>query len=534
MATEKLPEPPVSSRLDAGNPLPVRQRTAVTIGIIMGLFLAAIEQTVVATAMPTVVSSLGGLDIYSWVFSIYLLTFTVTVPIWGKLSDVHGRRNTYLFSIGLFILGSALCGQARSMTFLIFARAVQGLGGGGVFPIGFTVIGEIYSLQQRAKMQGLFSAVWGVASIAGPLAGGLITDLMSWRWVFYLNIPFGIAAAGLISTNLTEPPHLRSSHSIDYRGVGLLSASVTALLLALIQAGKRGSIFETDLLVLFAASVGLFFVFLRCERQAKEPVVPISLFRNKVFRVSSWVGLLAGMGIFGSISFIPLFVQGVMFGSATRAGSALSPLMLGWVIMSTIAGPAILRLGYRPLIIAGMGSFAAGFLWLTQLGTDSAYAELLPSMAVLGVGMGLSMVTMMLAVQNTVPRGLLGIATSAQLFFRTIGGAIGVAIMGSMMSYRMNANLDGTSDPTLVDLAAHPDSIVNEATRQALSPEATLWLRGALSDSLQGVFVIGVVIASLAFFISLAFPRGSPQELADRQESLERYNEGPPEEPGKN
>ena len=531
MGTEKIQEAPVSSRLEAGNPLPVRQRTAVTIGIILGLFLAAIEQTVVATAMPTVVSSLGGLDIYSWVFSVYLLTFTVSVPIWGKLSDVHGRRNTYLVSIGLFILGSALCGQARSMTFLIFARAVQGLGGGGVFPIGFTIVGEIYSLQQRAKMQGLFSGVWGVASIAGPLGGGIITDLLSWRWVFYLNIPFGIAASALIGANLTEPPHLRSTHSIDYRGVGLLSASVTSLLLALIQAGKRGSMFETDLLVLLTVSVGLFFVFLRCERQAKEPVLPISLFRNKVFRVSSGVGLLAGMGFFAVVSFIPLFVQGVMFGSATRAGLALSPLMLAWVVLSTIAGPLILRLGYRPLIITGMASFVAGFLWLAQLGTDSTYVELLPSMAVLGVGMGLSMVTIMLAVQNTVPRSLLGIATSAQLFFRTIGGAIGVAIMGSVMSYRMNANLEGTNDPTLVDLAAHPDSIVNEATRQALSPEATLWLRGALGDSLQGVFVTGVAIASLAFFISLAFPRGSPQELADQQDNLERYNDRPPEEP---
>ena len=509
-------EASTSSRLDAGNPLPRGRRAAVTLGIMMGLFLAAIEQTVVATAMPTVVSSLGGLNIYSWVFSIYLLTFTVSVPVWGRLSDVYGRRNCYLFSIGLFIVGSALCGQAHSMTSLIVFRAIQGLGGGGVFPIGFTIIGEIYSLQERAKIQGLFSGVWGVASVAGPLVGGILTDVLSWHWVFYVNIPFGLVAGALIGSNLSEPAHLRSSHSIDYRGVGMFSASVTALLLALIQAGKRGSILEPDLLALVAISVGLFFVFLRWERKAQEPMLPISLFRNPVFRACSGIGLLAGMGLFGSISFIPLFVQGVFFGSATQAGSALTPLLLGWTVLSILAGPLFLRFSYRPLVIAGMACFAVGFLALTQLEMNSAYIELLPSMAVLGIGMGFSMVTMMLAVQNTVPRNLLGIATSAQLFFRTIGGAIGVAIMGSVMGHRMTARLEGTTDPLLARLAANPDSIVNEATRQALSPEATVWLRGALAESLHGVFVTGLVIALLAFVLSLTFPRGSPQELAER------------------
>src|SRR3972149_11706829 len=214
---------PAPSRLDAGNVLPRGRRAAVTIGIMMALFLAAIEQTVVATAMPTVVSSLGGLNIYSWVFSIYLLTFTVSVPIWGRLSDVYGRRNCYLISIGLFIVGCALCGQAHSMTFLIIFRAIQGLGGGGVFPVGFTIIGEIYSLRERARIQGLFSGVWGVASIAGPLAGGLLTDLLSWRWVFYVNVPFGLAAGALIGSYLSEPPRLRFGHSLRYRGGGTFS-----------------------------------------------------------------------------------------------------------------------------------------------------------------------------------------------------------------------------------------------------------------------------------------------------------------------
>jgi EmrB/QacA subfamily drug resistance transporter len=496
--------------------LPRGRRAAVTLGVMMGLFLAAIEQTVVATAMPTVVSSLGGLDIYSWVFSIYLLTSTVSVPVWGRLSDVHGRRNCYLVSIGIFILGSALCGQAHSMTSLILFRAIQGIGGGGVFPIGFTVIGEIYSLQERTRIQGLFSGVWGVASVVGPLAGGILTDLLSWRWVFYVNIPFGLLAGTLLGIYLSEPAHLRSSHSIDYRGVVVFSLSVSALLLALIDAGKRGSLWQPDLLALVAISIALLFVFLRWERRAEEPVIPGPLFRNPVFRACSGINLLAGMGLFGSISFIPLFVQGVFFGSATEAGSALTPLLLGWTTLSIISGPLLLRFSYRPLVIAGMASFAIGFLALTRLASNSTYFELLPPMAVLGIGMGLSMVTMMLAVQSSVPRKLLGIATSAQLFFRTIGGAIGVAIMGSVMGYRMTARLEGTTDPMLAQLAANPDSIVSEATRQALSPEATAWLRDALATSLHGVFVTGLVIALLAFALSHGFPRGSPQELAER------------------
>ena len=506
--------------------LPRGRRAAVTLGVMMGLFLAAIEQTVVATAMPTVVSSLGGLEIYSWVFSTYLLTSTVSVPIWGRLSDVHGRRNCYLASIGLFIVGSALCGQAHSMNYLILFRAIQGIGGGGVFPIGFTVIGEIYSLQERTRIQGLFSGVWGVASVLGPLAGGLLTDLLSWRWVFYVNIPFGLLAGALIGTYLSEPAHLRSSHSfpfqrvgraaIDYRSVGVFSLSVTALLLALIDAGKRGSIWQPDLLALTAISIALFLVFLRWERSAEEPVIPIALFRNPVFRVSCVIGLLAGMGLFGSISFIPLFVQGVFFGSATQAGSALTPLLLGWTALSIASGPLLLRVSYRPLVIAGMASFTLGFLGLSRLAQNSTYFELLPPMAILGIGMGLSMVTMMLAVQSTVPRKALGIATSAQLFFRTIGGAVGVAIMGSVMGHRMMARLEGTSDPVLARIAANPDSIVTEAARQGLSAEATTWLRDALAASLHGVFVTGIVIALLAFVLSFRFPRGTPQELADR------------------
>jgi len=522
MAITQGAEAPSPSLLQAANPLSPRRRGAVTVGIMMGLFLAAIEQTVVATAMPTVVASLGGLKIYSWIFSAYLLTFTISVPIWGRLSDMFGRRNFYLASIGLFILGSALAGQARSMSFLIVSRAIQGLGGGGVFPIGLTIVGEIYSLEKRARLQGLFSGVWGFASIIGPLAGGLITDLVSWRWVFYVNIPFGLAAVALIRANLSEPTRHGHRHSIDYAGVASLSASLTLFLLASIQAGKRGSFAEPQLLALFAIATVLFAVFVHIERRAEEPLIPISLFKNRAFSVCSGVGFLAGMGLFGSISFIPLFVQGVLFGSATRAGSTLTPLLLAWVILSIASGRLILKVGYRPVVIGGMVLFAAGFGWLSRMGAESAYGDILPSLAVLGAGMGLSMVAILLAVQNTVPRSLMGTATSANLFFRTIGGTVGVAVMGSVMGHRMMAYLGGTSDPQLLELAANPDVIVSETTRAALSTEALGWLRTALAGSLEAVFLVGTAIAALALVISLAFPAGSAEELAHGREESER------------
>jgi EmrB/QacA subfamily drug resistance transporter len=516
---ETTEEQSSTSILEASIPLAPRRRIAVTAGIIMGLFLAAIEQTVVATAMPTVVAALGGLNIYSWVFSAYLLTFTISVPIWGRLSDMYGRRSFYLIAIGLFLLGSALCGQARSMTFLIIARAIQGLGGGGVFPIGLTIVGEIYSLEQRARMQGLFSGVWGFASIVGPLAGGIITDLLSWRWVFYVNLPFGFAAIALIYANLKEKSEPGRSHAIDYGGVVTLSASLTFLLVGLIRAGKRGTFVDPALLSLFVLAFVLFAVFIVIERRAAEPLLPISLFETRAFRVCSGVGFLAGMGLFGSISFIPLFVQGVLFGSATQAGSALTPLMLGWVVFSIISGRLLLKLGYRPVVIGGMAFFMAGFLGLSRMGPTSAYADLLPSMAVLGAGMGLAMVAILLAVQNTVPRRLMGTATSANLFFRTIGGTVGVAIMGSVMAHRLTVNLGGTTDPQLVELATNPDSIVGEATRRMLRPEALDWLRTALADSLENVFVVGTFIAAVALLLAFAFPSGTAEELAHRPAS---------------
>ncbi len=509
-------EAPVADAFDARNPLSRRRRSWVTVGLLLGIFLAAIEQTVVATAMPTLVASLGGLNIYSWVFSVYLLTSTVSVPLWGRLSDIYGRKPYYMASIGLFLLGSVLAGLAQSMSFLVFARAVQGLGAGGVFPVGSTILSDIYSLEDRARIQGVFSSVWGIASMVGPLAGGVITDLLSWRWVFIVNVPFGLAATYVIHRALTEPSRERPEHTIDVGGVLSLSASVTLLLVALIEIGDGVRSASVALLLLGSALTCV--LFLRLERKAKEPLLPMVLFRNRVFTVSSVLGFFMGMGLFGSISFVPLFVQGVLFGSATRAGSALTPLMLTWVTLSVVSGWLILRGGYRPLVIAGSIFFVLGFVGLARLDVHSSYRAVWLAMGVLGVGLGFTMVTMLLAVQTSVTKRLIATATAASSFFRTIGGTVGVALMGAVLTHQVVTESRSTSDPALIELAARPDAIVQETTRAAVSPDALEWLRNALAHGLHSTFLVGIAIAVVAFFVSLWFPPGSARELAERRE----------------
>jgi EmrB/QacA subfamily drug resistance transporter len=501
---------------EARNPLSTRRRSWVTVGLLLGIFLAAIEQTVVATAMPTLVASLGGLNIYSWVFSIYLLCSTVSVPLWGRLADMYGRKKLYIASVSLFLLGSMLAGQSRSMAFLVFSRGIQGLGAGGVFPIGLTILSDIYSMEERARIQGVFSSVWGFASMVGPLAGGLITDLLSWRWVFYVNLPFGLAAIYVLHRALTEPSLERPEHSLEVRGVVSLSASVSLLLVALIDIGEGARGVSEATLLLASALLALAFVFF--EKRAKEPLLPMTLFRNRVFRAASALSLCCGMGLFGAISFVPLFVQGVLFGTATQAGSALTPLMLTWVALSALSGWLTLTHGYRPLVTTGMIFFGLGFASLHRLDAASTLPAVWLSMAVLGVGMGFSMVTTILAVQNSVTRKLVATATSAIYFFRTIGGTIGVALMGTVITHHVTSASRAASDPSILELAARPDAIMQSESRARLTAESLEWLRQALASGLRSAFLVGILVAVAAFVVTLSFPRGSARELAERRE----------------
>ncbi len=482
--------------------LPSSKRFTITIGILVGMFLAALEATVVGTAMPTIVASLGGLEVYSLVFSAYLLTSTVTVPVWGKLSDIYGRRPFYLLAIALFVVGSVLCGQARSMTALIVFRAIQGLGAGGLLPLAMTIVVELYTPLERARIQGYISGVWGVASIGGPLLGGIITDQLSWRWVFYLNIPFGTVAALIVGTQLVEDYPRSKKRAIDLSGILLFTTSITLLMLLLMRSASGFRLSGPNAMLLggCALAMGLF---VRAERRADEPLIPVGLFRNRVFSGAALNGFFSWMAMFGMISFVPLFVQGVLGTGATEAGSVLTPLLMGWVVFAVIGARLLLHVTFRTLMLMGMSLMVTGFVLMDVMGDGVTRGLVLRNVAFIGAGMGLVMITGLIAVQSSVPRGQLGIATSASQFFRSIGGAIGVTLMGTIMTQRMNAQVSvlvqsGADAGDLSQLVENPNAFLQPAFRAAFSPDLITLFQSMPGNALHDTFVVGTVVSVLA------------------------------------
>ena len=500
-------------------PLPPHRGLVVS-GVMLGLFLGAMESTAVATAMPTVIASLGGLAIYSWVFSGYILAATISMPLWGRLADLYGRRSVYLTGLTIFLVGSVLSGFASSMTVLIICRTLQGLGGGALIPLGMTIIADLYGLEQRARMQGYFSATWGLASIVGPLIGGFLTDHLSWRWVFFVNVPFGLLAGAILGVALAGTDRPRGAVKIDIRGAALLTAGMAGLLAALVEGGRAGR-FGPGHYALAAVAVGLLIEFARWERRAPEPLLPLRLFANRMFRAAAVSGFLAGMAMFGTISFIPLFVQGVLGGSATEAGSALTPFVLGWVTFSVVSARLLLRIGYRWPVVGGMVCLAVAFLLMSHMGLGTSRAVTARNMLLAGMGMGLIMVPLLLAVQSAVPRTDLGAATSATTFFRSIGGAVGVAVMGAVLSAELGrqltavlGGLEGAARVQLEALIAHPDALIEPTLRSALPPPVLAAFSQGLANALHGVFLVGLGIASLALLSAFLVPAGRAQDLA--------------------
>ncbi len=473
----------------------------VTAGIMLSLFLASMESTVVATAMPTIVGQLGGLEHYSWVFSAFMLASTTTVPIYGKLSDIYGRRKLYVFAMGLFLIGSLLCGLANSMTALIFARAVQGIGAGGILPLAFILIGEMFSLEQRAKMQGFFSGVWGVSSIVGPLLGGFLVDQLSWRWIFYINVLPGLLAAALVGLAWRDQVRSHERPAIDYAGAALLTVSVVMLLLGLMEAGALSWI-------LIAGAVVLFILLIWVERRAADPVLPLRLFRDGLFSTATAHGILTGWALFGSISFIPLFVQAVMGTSATQAGITITPMLLGWVMASIIGTRLLLSIGYRKLGLIGTATFTVGAFLMSRAGMNTSQISLMVFVTLMGIGMGLSIPAFLIAVQTSVERRQLGTATSTLQFSRSIGGTLGVSVMGAALSARLASNL----------IASHLDL---ELVRQLLDPlpgsEVVIaeGARAAMADAIHLVFVIAFIAAAFAMITVLFTPH---KELSEQLE----------------
>ena len=496
-----------------------RRRVAVTSGVLLGMFLAALEATIVGTAMPTVISSLGGLNHYSWVFSAYLITSTVTVPVWGKLSDLYGRRLFFQLGIAVFLLGSILSGVSTSMTQLIAFRALQGLGAGALVPLGMTIIGDVYTLEERARMQAVFSGVWGLSSVVGPVVGGFITDQLSWRWVFYINVPFGLAAAVIMQLALKEPKR-RERPSIDYAGAALLMAAITLLMLALVEGGATlATLLSARNVALTASALVLGVLFIWVERRAADPVVPLNLFRNRVVAVGVGVGFLAGVAMFGAISFVPLFAQGALGSTATEAGSLLTPLMLSWVGLSVVGGRLMLRVGYRVMTVAGLAVLTLGFVLLSNYQRATPRVWLYTDLVLIGAGLGMTMLTLLIAVQQAVPRAQLGVATSLNQFSRSIGGAVGVAIMGAVLTAGLASNLQsaaraGTGHLTeerAAELASNPNALIEPQARASLAPEVLDVLQDAMAQSIHKVFWVGTALAALALLVSLWLPRvGAP------------------------
>jgi EmrB/QacA subfamily drug resistance transporter len=408
------------------------------IGVLMVMLLASLDQTIVSTAMPRVIADLNGFDRFTWVSTAYLLTSTVTVPIYGKLSDLFGRKPIFLFGVVVFLIGSALSGASQDMNQLIAFRAIQGLGAGALMPIAIAIVADLFTPRERGKWQGLTGAVWGFSAIIGPTLGGWITQNTSWRWIFYVNIPVGIAAMLVL---IFLMPWLRGSSkkvSIDYIGATLLVVGTVPVLLGFTWAGTQYDWLSPQIIGLFSGALVALTTFVfyeaRLERLGGQPIIEPSLFKNSIFTVSTIITVIFGMALFGSIFFIPLFVQGVVGTSATNSGLILTPLMLTSIVGSVLSGQLVSRLGkYKWIAITGMVVSVAGSLLLLRLGVNSTNNDVLIAMLVLGLGMGFGMALYNLIVQNAMPQKI-GQATSALVFFRSIGGTIGLAAMGSLMT----------------------------------------------------------------------------------------------------
>lgn len=485
---------------------PGRHRRIVTAALLLGLSLAAIEATAVATAMPTAIGELSGVGHYSWVFSVYLLTSTATMPLFGKLADLYGRRRIYHLAVALFLVGSALSGLATSLAQLIGFRALQGLGAGGVSPVAITVIGDIYDLEERGRVQGLIAAVWAASSLVGPLVGGTVTDLLSWRGVFYLGVPVGVISAWLLERHLGEALE-RRPHHLDAIGSLSLTASISFLLLGLVEGGDVWGWADPRTQGLFLAAAASFVVFLWQEGRAPEPMLPLDLFRIRLIAVASAGNTVLGMLLFGLVTFVPVFGQGVLRGTAVDAGAMLMPMSIGWPLASTLGGWVLLKVGYRTLLFTGGAFTLAGTTTLALAGAGTGRVQVMAAMFVIGFGLGCMSMPYLLGPQNAVPHGRRGVATSSVQFFRSIGGAVSVAVLGALFNAR-RATGGGDLDP---------NAAFDPALRAALAPEKLQALESSLLHGLQGVFLTLLLIAATGVAVSLLFPRGGALAHAHRE-----------------
>ncbi len=507
--------------------LPRRQVVITMAGVMLALFLSSLDQTIITTAMPQIIADLGGFTHYIWVTTAYLIASTVVMPIIGKLTDMYGRKWFYTAGIVIFTVASLFSGLSQTMTQIIIFRGVQGIGAGIMMANAFTVIGDLFPPAERGKYQGLLGGVWALSSIIGPALGGFITDTISWHWVFFINIPLGGFIILLFIFFFPNFRPDRSKHQIDYLGVATLILAVVPLMLALSWGGVEYPWLSTPIIGMFAFSAAMGVTFLVIESRVREPIIPLSLFRNRIVAVSELVIFFTAFGMFGIIIFVPLFFQGVLGVSATTSGSFLTPMLLGMVVGSFISGQALSRAGghYRLQGAIGIATMAMGMALLSTMTVETSYTRAMVYIILTGFGLGVTLPLYTIAVQNAVDYSLLGVATSSTAFSRSIGGSVGLAIFGSVMNNRFAAEfVSGLShtikaiipQEQLAYLAHNPQALVNaEAQTQlrgvleqlgpqgvALLEELLQVMRQSLDSALSEVFLIGLVAVLIAFVIN--------------------------------
>lgn len=484
-----------------------KESRMVFIGLMLGMLVAAVSQTIVAPAMPIIVAELGGIEHYSWLATAAMLVSAVVVPIVGKLSDLYGRRPFYIAGLVIFMLGSALSGMAQNFWWLVIARAVQGLGMGALMTLSQTVIGDIIPPRQRGKYQGFMGAIFGLTSIAGPLVGGWVTDHWGWRWLFYAGLPVGIVALAFIAKYL-KLPHTQREAKIDVAGILTLSGALVTILLATSWGGVTYPWGSVQVVGLYAVGTILLAAFIPIELRAEEPVLPLRLFRNSIFTFSNIASLAVAMGMFGAIFYIPVYAQGVIGVNATTSGAIMIPMSVAMIVVGIVIGLLITKTGkYKIFVVGGTSLMLVGFWLLTRLHYGSSEFEITMAMVVIGVGLGGAMQPFTLIVQNAVDRRDLGVATAATQFFRSAGGTVGIAVLGTIMASRLATSipkyLPADAIEAMPEGGIGADAVLDPNMLAQMPPAVADAVRQGLADALHGVFLAGIPLVVVAVIASL-------------------------------